>query len=73
MSGAILLPLQCGKDWDSNGQGRDFWLEGAVSGQDPRKAAYDLRTRCYDLVLATLSAFDERLDKATNEAAGVYM
>jgi nuclear pore complex protein Nup155 len=64
------LPLQCANDWDSDLQGRDYWLAGAGSGLDPRREAYESRTKCYDLVLASLKVFDDRLASATSEAAG---
>lgn len=51
-------------------QGRDYWLAGVMSEQDPRRTSYETRARCYDLILTTLAQFDDRLAAATSEAAG---
>ena len=56
-AGAIELPLRCAQDWDVTRAGYDHWQAGCPSN-DPRVNAYNLRLRCYDLVLETLQAFD---------------
>ncbi|KAF8309759.1 nucleoporin-domain-containing protein [Clavulina sp. PMI_390] len=65
--GAVLLPLQCANDWDADFQGRDYFASGSTSEQDPRRSAYETRLRCYDLILKTLSAFDDRFNAATSD------
>jgi Non-repetitive/WGA-negative nucleoporin C-terminal len=70
--GAVELPLKCAEDWDSESLGMEYWQGGAPEG-DPRKEAYGLRTKCYDHALKALTSFDEGVEQATTEAAGMSM
>ncbi|KAJ1310495.1 hypothetical protein OPQ81_007228 [Rhizoctonia solani] len=68
-NGAVQLPLQCAKDWDTNNQGRDYWQSERLSG-DERREAYKLRKECYQLVTETLSVFDEAYEQSQGKEDG---
>jgi nuclear pore complex protein Nup155 len=57
LPGAVELPLHCAQVEDAESHGRNWWLDGCPAA-DPRAQAWELRRRCYDLVLDSLSAFD---------------
>ncbi|KAH9175438.1 nucleoporin [Lactarius sanguifluus] len=74
--GAIELPLHCADALDSDGIGKEYWqtvptpgplnpLGGQGSGtnatSDPRRTAWEQRSNCYDLILDSLEAFENKL------------
>ena len=74
--GAIELPLHCADALDSDGLGKEYWqmvplpeplnpLGGQGSGTnattDPRRAAWEQRSNCYDLILDSLEAFENKI------------
>ena len=74
--GAIELPLHCADALDSDGLGKEYWqtvplpeplnpLGGQGSGtnaiSDPRRAAWEQRSNCYDLILDSLVAFENKI------------
>lgn len=61
-AGAIELPLQCAIVADEDNVGLNYWLSSS-SPDDPRLELLDKRRRCYDLILHTLSVFDEQCQK----------
>jgi nuclear pore complex protein Nup155 len=61
--GAIELPLYCAQAQDSDNAGMECWHANS-SDQDPRYPLYKLRLQCYDLVLDSLSVFEENCTKA---------
>src|SRR6266404_8289276 len=73
--GAIELPLHCADTVDSDGMGKEYWQTvpfpdplNEVGGQtssanattDPRRAAWEQRSNCYDLILDSLEAFENK-------------
>ena len=61
--GAVELPLSCAQAWDSDRQGQEYWHAGC-SSQDERARFWQRRKHCYDLILDSLSVFEERCQKA---------
>ncbi|KDQ63476.1 hypothetical protein JAAARDRAFT_695291 [Jaapia argillacea MUCL 33604] len=61
--GAIELPLQCAALADADRQGQEYWNSGCPPN-DPRVEFWDRRKRCYDLVLDSLTVFEEKSTKA---------
>jgi nuclear pore complex protein Nup155 len=59
LSGAIELPLKCAQVVDSDNIGLEFWYSGSPAN-DPRIEFRDRRLQCYDLVLDSLTVFEER-------------
>ncbi len=74
--GAIELPLHCADALDSDGIGKEYWqtvpsteplnsLGGQGSGTnattDPRRTAWEQRSNCYDLILDSLEAFENKI------------
>ncbi|KAI0348539.1 nucleoporin [Trametopsis cervina] len=57
--GAIDLPLFCAQVYDPDGQGREHWAAG-LPDNDPRSEFWTKRANCYDLVLDSLTVFEER-------------
>lgn len=51
--------MQCAQAADADNVGLDYWMAGAPDS-DPRSDFLDKRLRCYDLILDSLSVFDER-------------
>lgn len=68
-NGAVQLPLQCAKDWDSDNHGRDYWQSERLSG-DERREAYKLRRECYKCVTETLRVFDEAYEMSQGKGDG---
>ena len=68
-NGAVLLPLQCAKDWDVDNHGRDYW-QSERSPDDERRAAYRLRLDCYACVTETLHVFDEASELSQGKEDG---
>ncbi|WVF70035.1 hypothetical protein IAT40_004822 [Kwoniella sp. CBS 6097] len=64
--GAIELPLKTAVELDPNDKAVDFVRDGEHP-QDPRKALFEARKQCYEMVIDALGMFDELLDKATAE------
>ncbi|OCF37542.1 nuclear pore complex protein Nup155 [Kwoniella heveanensis BCC8398] len=64
--GAIELPLKTAVQLDPNDKAVDFVRDGEHP-QDPRKALFEARKQCYEMVIDALGMFDELLDKATAE------
>lgn len=59
MSGAILLPLTCAQVFDSDNTGLEHWYAGSTPN-DPRQEQANQRMQCYDLVMDSLSVFEEK-------------
>ncbi|KZT72803.1 nucleoporin [Daedalea quercina L-15889] len=57
--GAVELPLHCAQAYDADGQGQEHWHAGCPAN-DPRANAWERRLHCYQLVLDSLSVFEER-------------
>lgn len=60
--GAVELPLDCAQAWDADNRGKEYWYAGCPS-QDSRMQFWDRRRHCYDLILDSLSVFEERCQK----------
>ncbi|KAF5355937.1 hypothetical protein D9756_004133 [Leucocoprinus leucothites] len=58
-NGAILLPLICAHVFDPDNIGLEYWYAGSPAS-DPRQEQANLRTQCYDLVMDSLSVFEEK-------------
>lgn len=70
MTGAVELPLFCAQVYDADGQGHEYWVAGQPE-HDPRAEFWQRRANCYDLVLDSLTVFEERLAAAKQPGAGV--
>lgn len=54
------LPLRCAETADPDAIGREFWHEGSSDASDPRAKFWELRKKCYDLVLQSLQRFEDK-------------
>ncbi len=61
--GAVELPLYCAQIMDTDGQGQEYWAAG-LPANDPRAEFWQRRSHCYELVLDSLSVFEERANAA---------
>jgi len=68
--GAVQLPLQCANVYDADGQGQEYWLAGCPAN-DPRAEFWKRRSHCYDLVLDSLSVFEERSIQANGPTSSL--
>ncbi|KAJ4486039.1 nucleoporin, partial [Lentinula aciculospora] len=59
--GAIDLPLVCAPVFDPDNIGLDYWRSGANS-DGPSRTAFERRLQCYELILDSLSVFEQRTD-----------
>ncbi|KAH9857879.1 nucleoporin [Lenzites betulinus] len=57
--GAVELPLHCAQASDTELLGQEYWIAGCPAS-DPRSQHWERRKRCYELVLDSLSVFEER-------------
>lgn len=55
---------------DSDQQGRGYWHAGCPSN-DNRSQFWQIRANCYDLVLDSLSVFEDRCSDAKRQAGGL--
>ncbi|KAJ7634229.1 nucleoporin [Mycena polygramma] len=62
--GAVELPLTCARVVDADNIGLQCW----ASGQSPNEL-YEYRSRCYALVLDSLTVFDERVSAPVGNAS----
>ena len=53
------LPLHCAQAYDADGLGQEHWHAGCPPN-DPRAKAWQQRLHCYELVLDSLSVFEDR-------------
>lgn len=60
--GAIELPMQCAAVIDEDNIGLSFWAAGCPA-DDPHSDLLNKREQCYDLILHSLSVFDEQSSK----------
>ncbi|KAG6862386.1 hypothetical protein C0995_011826 [Termitomyces sp. Mi166 len=65
-SGAVELPLTCAQISDPDNIGLEAWHAGLPAG-DPRTTFIQKRLRCYDLVLDSLTVFENKC--STNKGA----
>ncbi|CAO1633399.1 unnamed protein product [Jaminaea pallidilutea] len=70
VAGAIHLPLRCAAEWDPRGLAQRFRESGMPADDEPGRAAYDRSTRCYELVLGTLSFLDDKVEAARQNDKG---
>ncbi|SCV71463.1 BQ2448_3051 [Microbotryum intermedium] len=63
--GAIELAVACAHEWDPTDRALSFAFEGEPSN-DPRRAIFQLRQKCNQLVFQTLQSTDELLNEAMN-------
>ena len=54
------LPLRCVETVDPDSVGQEYWHEGSLDASDPRAKFWELRKRCYDLVLQSLQHFEDK-------------
>ncbi|KAI0735282.1 nucleoporin [Earliella scabrosa] len=57
--GAVELPLYCAQVFDTDLQGQEYWIAGCPAN-DTRAQFWERRKHCYELVLDSLSVFEER-------------
>ncbi|KAJ8083919.1 hypothetical protein PM082_002686 [Marasmius tenuissimus] len=65
--GAIDLPLICAQVFDQDNAGFEYWQSGSTA-DDQRRIAYEKRLHCYELVLDSLSVFEQTNDSPGLEA-----
>ncbi|KAF9270147.1 nucleoporin [Marasmius fiardii PR-910] len=65
--GAVELPLTCAKVFDQDNVGFDYWQAGSTV-DDQRRAAFERRLHCYELVLDSLSVFEQTENSPELEA-----
>ena len=66
--GAIELPLHCADAQDSDGIGKEYWQtvpslnsgSGTNGTTDPRRTVWEQRSNCYDLILDSLEALENK-------------
>lgn len=63
--GAITLPLTCAQVQDADNAGLECWYAGMMAG-DVRRPLAEQRLHCYDLILDSLTVFEERCSKQPN-------
>ncbi|KAK8846777.1 hypothetical protein IAR55_005865 [Kwoniella newhampshirensis] len=63
INGAVELPLKTASDIDPSDKAVDFVRDGSHPS-DPRKALFEARKECYEMVIEALQMFDEMLDRA---------
>ena len=59
-SGAIELPLICAQVVDADGLGWEYWHTGSSDTSDSRYKLWEDRKKCYELILDSLSVFEQR-------------
>ena len=84
--GAIELPSYCAEALDSDGLGKEYWqtvplteISMSRDGQggnnnapdNPRRPAWERRVQCYDLVLDSLEAFENKATRGDDAAERV--
>ncbi|KAH8099410.1 nucleoporin [Cristinia sonorae] len=67
--GAVELPLHCAQVVDADQQGRNYWHSGCPPN-DNRSPFWQARLRCYDLILDSLSVFEERSANSKQPTGG---
>jgi nuclear pore complex protein Nup155 len=63
--GAVELPLSCAQALDPDNAGLEYWY-AACPPNDTRKEYYEKRLKCYDLVLHSLSVFEEKASQSAS-------
>ena len=63
------LPLRCAQTVDPDAVGREYWHEGSTDASDPRAKFWELRKKCYDLILQSLQHFEDK-SAASSKAPG---
>ncbi|KAF5385258.1 hypothetical protein D9615_001454 [Tricholomella constricta] len=66
--GAVELPLMCAQVLDPDSIGVEAW-HGGLPAADPRTEFAEKRLRCYDLVLDSLTVFEEKCNTSIKTAA----
>ena len=66
--GAVELSLYCAQVFDTNLQGQEYWIAGCPSN-DARAQFWERRRQCYELVLDSLTVFEERCMAAGKQVA----
>ncbi|KZT06007.1 nucleoporin [Laetiporus sulphureus 93-53] len=67
--GAVELPLHCAQAYDADNQGSEYWAAGCPA-DDSRANSWKQRLHCYELVLDSLSVFEDRAANAKQPATG---
>ncbi len=68
--GAVELPLFCAEILDADRQGQEHWAAGCPAN-DPRAQFWTKRLNCYQLVLDSLSVFEDRSTNAKKQPAAL--
>ncbi|KAG2150078.1 nucleoporin [Suillus cothurnatus] len=63
--GGVELPLSCAQALDPDNLGLEYWY-AACPSNDTRKEYCDKRLKCYDLVLHSLSVFEEQASQSAS-------
>jgi nuclear pore complex protein Nup155 len=71
MLGAVNLPLSCAEAQDPDNSALECWHAGTASN-DPRQEQLQRRLKCYDLILDSLTVFEEKCSqKQASATAGI--
>ncbi|PPQ62740.1 hypothetical protein CVT24_000434 [Panaeolus cyanescens] len=62
--GAITLPLACAQMQDADNAGLEYWYSGLTNEEDPRRGLMQQRLKCYDLILDSLTVFEDKCGTA---------
>lgn len=68
--GAVELPLTCAQVQDLDNAGLDCWHANADK-TDPRYPLAEQRAQCYELVLDSLTVFEDKCNKAQTATTGI--
>ncbi|KAH7104672.1 nucleoporin-domain-containing protein [Auriculariales sp. MPI-PUGE-AT-0066] len=63
--GVVELPLQCARDWDIDGHGYTYWVDGSQPN-DPRGEFFQKRLACYELIVDALENFNNAYKALAN-------
>lgn len=72
VAGAIELPLHTAQAHDPHDRATEFLAAGRYDG-DPRRAEYEERQKCYEIVIAELQKRDEALNEAVAAGNGKFL
>ncbi|KAH9487013.1 putative nucleoporin [Psilocybe cubensis] len=67
--GAVILPLTCAQVQDADNVGLECWYAGMIAG-DTRRPLAEQRLLCYDLILDSLTVFEDKCSKQNSESTG---
>jgi nuclear pore complex protein Nup155 len=70
LPGAVELPLACAQVADPDALGWEYWHSGSSDVTDSRYKFWEQRRKCYDLVLDSLSVFEQKSTTSSSTEQG---